>query len=228
MRYHNIVEGTFLERPNRFIALVNLDGSTVRCHVKNTGRCKEILIRGTRVLLEKADEPSNRKTGYDLVAAYKGDLLINIDSQAPNAVALESLENILGPLNVVKPEYRIGDSRIDIYAESGDTHYLVEVKGVTLENHGIALFPDAKTSRGLKHVRELKESIDAGYTPIVLFIIQLKGMEHFEPNYDMDPEFGKALKDAQAKGVKILAYDCLVRKDSLILDETVPVKISSE
>lgn len=225
MRYANVCRGVFIERPNRFIAMVEIDGRIERCHVKNTGRCKEILIKGVDVVLSVSDDPK-RSTKYDLIAVYKGDMLINIDSQAPNKAAVEAFETIFGKMDLIRPEYKIDDSRIDIYAESGKERYLVEVKGVTLEKNGTVLFPDAPTERGLKHVRELTKTAGEGYYSYVLFIVQMKGVTHFEPNYEMHREFGEALEKASKNGVGILAYYCRVTEDSMTVDSRIPVVLA--
>ncbi len=222
MEYGEVVSGTFIERPNRFIAVVDVDGRTERCHVKNTGRCKELLIPGVKVVLEKQASAS-RSTAYDLIAVYKGGMLVNIDSQAPNSVATESIGRIIGPVDFVKPEYTFGDSRIDIYAESSGIKYLMEVKGVTLEDNGIVLFPDAPTERGVKHLKELTRAAGEGYKTCVLFIVQMEKADHFEPNYAMHREFGEALETAAAAGVSVRAFTCIVDPGSMVLDKEIPV-----
>lgn len=220
MKYDNIIEGKFLSRPNRFIAYVEIDGKTEIAHVKNTGRCKELLIEGARVFLEVSSNPE-RKTKYDLIAVYKGDNLINMDSQAPNKVALEFVREQFKNAKI-KPEYTYGNSRIDICV-NGNT--LIEVKGVTLENNGIAMFPDAPTERGIKHINELIKAREAGYESYILFVIQMKGISEFKPNYKTHKEFGEALKDAENAGVKILAYDCTVTPTTLKIDAPVCVNL---
>lgn len=222
MKYDNVVRGTFLERPNRFIAMVLIDGNIERCHVKNTGRCKELLIRGATVVLQYFNSVK-RSTDYDLIAVYKGDLLINMDSQAPNKVAEESLKDIFGSLDTIKREIRYGNSRFDLYAEKDGRKIFVEVKGVTLENDGICMFPDAPTERGVKHVRGLIEAKSDGYETYVLFIIQMNGMKMFKPNYETHFEFGRALEDAEKSGVGIIARGCVVTEDSLTMGKEVPV-----
>jgi sugar fermentation stimulation protein A len=222
MHYENVCRGRFVERPNRFIAFVDIDGKTERCHVKNTGRCKEILTEGSTVVLNKPSS-KGRSTAYDVIAVYKNDLLINIDSQAPNEVVAESFEKIVGSVDTIRREFTFGDSRIDIYAESGSRRILAEVKGVTLENDGIAIFPDAPTERGLKHVRELEHSISKGFEPYLVFLVQMSGMKHFSPNYEMQEEFGTEVEKAAEAGVKVVAYGCIVSEDSLTLGEPVPV-----
>ncbi|MCL2295698.1 MAG: DNA/RNA nuclease SfsA [Methanomassiliicoccaceae archaeon] len=225
MRYPKTVSGTFIERPNRFIAYVEINGKKEKCHVKNTGRCKELLIPGTRAVLAVSDNPG-RSTAYDLVSVYKGGMLVNIDSQAPNKVVLESIRSIPGFEHVdeVRPEHTYGNSRIDIFARSGDTKKLLEVKGVTLEKDGTALFPDAPTERGLKHVKELEASLEDGYEAYIMFLIQMAGPTVFSPNYDMHYEFASAVESAHRSGVKILAYDCAVTEDRISLGSPVRVK----
>lgn len=221
MKYGEIVHGVFIERPNRFIAMVDVNGVVEKCHVKNTGRCKELLIPGAKVLLEHFNSP-NRKTAYDLVSVYKGEMLVNIDSQAPNKIALESLEQIIGKYDYVKPEYTIGDSRIDIYAESNGKKYLIEVKGVTLETDGHCRFPDAPTERGIKHIRELRKAKAEGYDAYVLFIVQMAGMKVFSPNYQTHLQFGIELEQAVDDGVGVLVYGCDVSEGVVTLGKSIP------
>lgn len=223
MRYNNIIEGKFLSRPNRFIAYVEIDGQREIAHVKNTGRCKELLLEGARVFLEVSDNPE-RKTKYDLVAVYKGDTLVNMDSQAPNKVALEFIKEMY-PSAKIKPEYTYGNSRIDICVNDKT---LIEVKGVTLENSGVAMFPDAPTERGVKHIYELIKAKNNGYDSYILFVIQMKGIKEFKPNYKTHREFGNALKMAEKAGVKILAYDCTATLDTLKIDAPVSINLSED
>ena len=223
MKYEKIIEGKFLSRPNRFIAYVEIEGKAEIAHVKNTGRCKELLTEGARVFLEVSSNPE-RKTKYDLVAVYKGDILINMDSQAPNKVALEFIKEQFKNAKI-KPEYTYGNSRIDIYVEKDGKKSLIEVKGVTLENNGIAMFPDAPTERGIKHINELIKARDDGYDSYILFVIQMKGIKEFKPNYKTHKEFGEALKGAENAGVKILAYDCTVTPTTLKIDAPVCVNL---
>lgn len=226
MKYNNIREGIFRERPNRFIAFVTIDGKTETCHVKNTGRCRELLVPGAKVYLEKSTNP-NRKTAYDLIAVEKGKLLINMDSQIPNGAAEEWMRrgNLFPQDALVQREKTYGNSRFDIYAEYGKRRAFVEVKGVTLEEDGIVRFPDAPTARGVKHVMELVECIRDGYEAYLLFVIQMKGVKWFEPNTVTHPEFAQALIEAEKAGVKILAYDCVVTADSIAIDEQVEVRM---
>lgn len=219
MRYPNVVPALFIARTNRFIAIVDIDGETETVHVRNTGRCKEILIPGTKVFLVESDNP-DRKTRYDLISAYKGELLINIDTSAPNKVFGEyiSESNLFGEDAMVFPERKHGDSRFDFYVESGDRRIFAEVKGVTLEEDGVCRFPDAPTERGLKHLRELKECVQEGYEAYVVFVVQVKGMKVFTPNYDTHPEFGMTLKEVEKAGVRVLVLGCTVTEDSLEID----------
>ena len=226
MKYGKIVEGKFISRPNRFVAHVEIDGKEEIVHVKNTGRCKELLIEGARVFLEESSNPE-RKTKFDLVAVYKGDILVNIDSQVPNKVALEFLKEsgMFSSEAKFKPEYKIGASRIDIFVSDGERRALIEVKGVTLEREGVAMFPDAPTERGVKHINELIEAKKQGYESYILFVIQMKGIKSFTPNYETHKEFGEALKKAKDAGVKILAYDCIVGTDVLKIDKPITVDL---
>lgn len=213
MKYREIVEGIFIDRPNRFIAHVDIEGVVNTVHVKNTGRCKELLIPKTPVRLEVSDNP-NRKTLYDLVAVYKKNFgWINMDSQAPNKVVKEWLET--KGYDYIKPEYKYGDSRIDFYMRKGNQEYLMEVKGCTLEIDGMGYFPDAPTTRGIKHLRELIKAKRAGYECAVAFVIQMEGINEVRPNIDTHPEFGVALQEAKEAGVKILYLTCKVGRDTL-------------
>lgn len=213
MRYREIVEGIFIDRPNRFIAHVDIEGVVNTVHVKNTGRCKELLIPKTPVRLEVSDNP-NRKTLYDLVAVYKKNFgWINMDSQAPNKVVKEWLET--KDYDYIKPEYKYGDSRIDFYMRKGNQEYLMEVKGCTSEIDGIGYFPDAPTTRGIKHLRELIKAKRAGYECAIAFVIQMEGINEVRPNIDTHPEFGVALQEAKEAGVKILYLTCKVGRDTL-------------
>jgi len=237
--YNNIHKGIFRSRPNRFIAEVEIDGRLERCHVKNTGRCKELLVPGAVVYLNQTDNP-NRTTKYDLVAVYKGSSLVNadglapnlvnIDSQAPNHVFREYLQagRYIDGITTIKPEAKYGSSRFDFYIETNDRKIFIEVKGVTLEKDGIALFPDAPTQRGIKHLNELAQCIQDGFEAHVVFIIQLKSVRHFTPNYETHPEFGAALIKAHAAGVKISALDCIVTSNSLTVDCLVPIMLDNK
>lgn len=226
MRYDNIHKGKFLSRPNRFIANVEIDGKAEVCHVKNTGRCKELLVEGCTVWLERSDSES-RKTAFDLVAVEKGDRLINMDSQAPNKAVGEWLrENRpFGEGFSVYPEKKYGNSRFDFYLESQDRKIFMEVKGCTLEKDGVVLFPDAPTLRGVKHIEELSNCLDEGYEAYIMILVQMSDVKYFTPNYDTHPEFGEALEKASRKGVKILCYDCNVTHDSMTVGKPVKVKL---
>ena len=245
MKYDKIVEAKFIERENRFVARVELpDGEVSRAHVKNTGRCRELLLPGADVYLEDhAGHMGNRKMRYSLVAVRKevdGDrkILINMDSQAPNQVVFEALSEerlqlpgTEGPLRLLQREKTCGDSRLDVYAEfdpvkAGNRQKaFIEVKGVTLEEDGIARFPDAPTERGIKHIHELEHLAADGFLSYIIFVIQMKGVYRFEPNDSTHAAFGDALRSAADRGVRVLAYDCIVTSDSLRLDAPVPIKL---
>ncbi len=223
MRYPNICRGTFLDRPNRFVAHVMLDGRTETCHVKNTGRCRELLLPGAAVWLCRSDDPG-RKTAFDLVAVEKGDRLINIDAQAPNAVFAEWARSgrFLPDLTLLRREVSWGASRFDFYYETPGERGFVEVKGVTLEQDGAALFPDAPTERGVRHVQELTACRAEGFRAHLFFVIQMEHVRSFSPNDRTHPAFGAALR--AAAGVRLHAHTCSVTPDSLTLTEhTVPV-----
>lgn len=226
MRYTNIHKGTFISRPNRFIANVMIDGREEVCHVKNTGRCRELLVEGCTVWLEHSDSES-RKTAFDLVAVEKGHRLINMDSQAPNKAVVEWLreKNPFGEGFCVYPERKYGNSRFDFYMESQNRKIFMEVKGCTLEKDGVVLFPDAPTLRGVKHIRELSRCLDEGYEAYIMILVQMSDVKYFTPNYDTHPEFGEALEKAAQKGVKILCYDCDVTPDSMTVGKPVEVKL---
>ena len=225
MKYERITAGTFLVRPNRFIAHVDIDGRTETVHVKNTGRCRELLVPGARVYLAQGANPA-RRTRYDLVAVWKGTRLINMDSQAPNAAALEWLRagNVFPAGTEIRPEYTYGDSRFDIAAFTPELA-LLEVKGVTLERDGVALFPDAPTARGTKHLRELARFAASGGRAYILFVIQMQDVDHFAPNEATDPAFASALRAARDAGVRILAYDCHVTPESMTIRAPVPARL---
>ena len=213
MRYRNTVKGTFLDRPNRFIAHVLINGKSETVHVKNTGRCRELLLPGAEVWMEKSENPS-RKTAYDLIAVRKGGgLLVNIDSQAPNKVVGEWLET-KGFTEII-PEYTYGNSRIDFYMEKGEEKYLLEVKGCTLEKDGIGYFPDAPTERGVKHLRELVRAAAESYRATVAFVIQMDGVTEVRPNTETHPAFGAALQEARERGVEVVFLQCHVEPDVL-------------
>lgn len=227
MVYENIVQGIFVKRPNRFIAHVLIDGKEEIAHVKNTGRCKELLVPGAKVILEDCSHNPNRKTKYSLISVWKGDMLVNMDSQVPNAVVYDALKTnkIKGfeEITSIKREISFENSRFDIYFESGNEKGFVEVKGVTLEDNGIAMFPDAPTKRGKKHVLEMVDAVKKGYGGVIFFLIQMKGPKKFRPNWEMDKDFSDAVKFAQENGVEIMAYDSIVTENSIVLDNTVEI-----
>ncbi|MBR5521197.1 MAG: DNA/RNA nuclease SfsA [Oscillospiraceae bacterium] len=221
MKYTNIVQGIFISRPNRFIAKVEIENIEHTVHVKNTGRCKELLIPGVTVYLQYSDNPA-RKTAYDLIAVQKGHRVINMDSQAPNTVFREwATQNYPGA--VIKRETTYKDSRFDCFISDGEDKIFTEVKGVTLEEDGYVRFPDAPTERGIKHIRGLIDAVANGYKAQVFFVIQMEDVKSFSPNYDTQPRFGQALKEARDMGVNILAYSCKVTPESLEIDKPVPV-----
>lgn len=226
MKYENTKRAVFLDRPNRFIAHVDLNGQTETVHVKNTGRCKELLIPGTEVILEESVNPA-RKTKYDLICVNKSGRWINMDSQVPNKAAVEWIRaGRLFPEEVtLKTEKVYGNSRFDIYVESPCRKAFIEVKGVTLEENDIARFPDAPTQRGVKHVEELIRCQEDGYEAYLLFVIQMKGIREFEPNWSTHPQFGEVLQKAQNAGVHLLAYDCLIREDYIEIQDPVPIRL---
>lgn len=224
MRYESIVKGEFLERPNRFIAICNINGVEEVCHVKNTGRCKELLIKGATVYLQKNNNP-NRKTQYDLIAVRKGDKLINMDSQVVNYVFLEYVNNLFDDIILVKPECKYGNSRIDVYIETKNDKIFIEVKGVTLENDGVVSFPDAPTERGIKHLKELQKAVTEGYKAYVVFVVQMSDVKYFEPNRKTHPEFAEELRNAYENGVIPLAFECNVAPDEIIISKEITVKI---
>lgn len=223
MKYENVLPGRFLCRPNRFVAHVEIEGNLEIVHVKNTGRCRELLPEGAQVWCQKSDNP-DRKTKYDLICVQKGKRLINMDSQAPNAVAGEWLRSGgFGNVSQVRPEVAYGGSRFDFAFQKDGKPCFMEVKGVTLENDGICAFPDAPTLRGTKHLRELTQAAQAGYGAYVLFVIQMENVRYMHPNDATDPEFAAALRQAVQAGVNVMAMDCLVTKDRMTLHKSVRV-----
>lgn len=230
MRYDHIEKAVFLERPNRFIARVLSDGREVICHVKNTGRCRELLVPQAQVLIQHHPDAAalGRKTEYSLIGVRKetpnGTILINMDSQAPNQLAYDWLSEDAS-ISALCREVTYGGSRFDLAFTRNDRPSFMEVKGVTLENGGVACFPDAPTLRGVKHLLELKHAAQEGYAAYVLFVIQMKGVREFMPNMATHPEFGETLKEAAAAGVNVLAYDCLVTEDTIRIDKPVPVSL---
>ncbi len=232
MKYKNVIEAEFMSRPNRFIARVKINGVEETVHVKNTGRCKELLVPGAKVYLEPETNPA-RKTKYDLIAVEKrldnGEAkLINMDSQIPNAVAGEWLpeSGLFSKSAKYKREVGFGNSRFDFYVEDGERKAFLEVKGVTLENDGAVLFPDAPTERGVKHLNELAYCIECGYEAYLLFVVQMKNVKYFTPNTKTHPEFAEALWAAYQKGVKIFAFDCVVEPDSITAADMVEIFFS--
>jgi len=231
MKYENIVEAIFVKRPNRFISHCLVDGACVIAHVKNTGRCAELLIAGVTVYLEYAPS-STRKTDYSLIAVVKGNRLINMDSQAPNKIALEGLKSgrielpgLSGEISLIRQEYKYQTSRFDLYVETEKEKVLIEVKGVTLEVADVVMFPDAPTARGDKHVNELMAALQDGYLTYVIFIVQMSGVDYFTPNVERDPLLAKSLKKACDAGVGILAYDCHVKPDEIWVNGVVRVEL---
>lgn len=226
MHYERIEEAVFLSRPNRFLAQVRTAGGEEVCHVKNTGRCRELLIPGTRIWVQRNDNPS-RKTALDLIAAEKAGKVVNMDSQIPNKVAEEWIRSghLFEEPRLIRPETRYGDSRFDLYLENAESRMFLEVKGVTLEEDGVARFPDAPTLRGVKHIQELIRCREEGYRTGILFVIQMKGVRYLEPNDRTHPEFGEALRRADRAGVEILAVDCRVTPESILADARVDVRL---
>ena len=226
MIYGKIKEGIFLRRPNRFISYVIVDGVEEKVHVKNTGRCKELLIEGARVILEEGISPK-RKTKYSIIAVYKGNILINMDSQIPNVLVEEALKEAkikeIGHVDYVKREVKYLNSRFDIYYEKGPEKGFIEVKGVTLEKNGDVYFPDAPTERGKKHVLELVKAVEEGYKSWIFFVVQLKCGGVFRPNYKTDQSFAENLIYAYKKGVNIIAYDCNVYENKLFINKNIEV-----
>ena len=225
MIYNNIYPGEFISRPNRFIANVNIDGRPEVCHVKNTGRCRELLIPGAPVYVQRS-ERQERKTKYDLISVYKGDMLINIDSQAPNRVFGEwAGGGYFGAPSLIRPECRYKNSRFDFYIETAGRKIFVEVKGVTLEENGTLLFPDAPTERGVKHIHELCDAVSAGYEAYIFFIAQMERAELFRPNRRTHPEFADALLHASKSGVNVACLNCRVTPDTLEIIDFIKIEV---
>ncbi|MBE6785842.1 MAG: DNA/RNA nuclease SfsA [Ruminococcaceae bacterium] len=224
MKYNSIIKGEFIKRLNRFVALCRIDSEDIYCHVKNTGRCKEILVEGAECFLEVSSNPQ-RKYGYSLVTVKKGERLINIDSQAPNKAVGEFLKEgkLFSDISFIQPEKTYGNSRFDFYFEHGGKKAFLEVKGVTLEKDGAVFFPDAPTERGTKHLNELCDCIEQGYEAYAFFVVQMKNVKAFSPNDSTDFAFGKALRAAADKGVKIICYDCSVTENEMLIEAAVPV-----
>lgn len=226
MKYSNIEKGIFRSRPNRFIAHIEINGREEVVHVKNTGRCRELLPEGAEVFCQRSDKPE-RKTAFDLISVIKGDRLINMDSQAPNKVFYEwaAAGKFIPDPDYIKPEYKWGNSRFDFYIEKGERRCLVEVKGCTLEFDGECFFPDAPTERGVKHINELIKAAEEGFECYVFFVVQMKNVKNIAPNDSTHPQFGEALRLAAKKGVKVIAYDCNVNSDTLEIADRVEVKL---
>ena len=226
MEYINTLTAFFVNRINRFTAVVNVDGNDEICHVKNTGRLKELLKSGARVILEKHDD-AKRKTKYSLIAVKTENGFVNIDSQAPNKVFYEWVKqgHFCDGVTLIKPETTYGNSRFDCYIEAGNRKIFVEVKGVTLNRDGVALFPDAPTERGVKHLRELCKCTLDGYEAYIVFVAQMKGIHSFSPNIETHKEFGDALKECEKSRVNILCYDCIVTESTLKIDNKIPIKL---
>ena len=226
MHYPDIQQAVFLSRPNRFIAHIEVEGRQEICHVKNTGRCRELLTDRAVIYVQHHDD-AKRKTKYSLIAVQKGGLLINMDSQAPNKVVEEWLRRAepFGKTVQLKPECKHGDSRFDFYLETEQDKMFIEVKGVTLEVNGVARFPDAPTERGVKHLHELANCIGQGYKAAVIFVVQMTGVKYFEPNRATHAAFADALKQAAAAGVQVLAYECSVQPDELVLTAPIPIQL---
>lgn len=226
MKYQNTRKAIFISRPNRFIAHILIEGREEICHVKNTGRCKELLIPGAEIYVQEFEE-AKRKTKYDLMSVYKGQKLVNIDSQAPNKIFREWVgrKQFFGEYAVIRPEYKYGQSRFDFYIESGTRKILIEVKGVTLEESRMALFPDAPTERGVKHVQELEQALNHGMEAYLFFIIQMQGVRNVSPNWQTHPAFGNALTQAEKTGLKIMALDCELGEDWIVAKDFVEVKL---
>ena len=227
MQYQNVKFGIFESRPNRFIANIQQDGESIVCHVKNTGRCRELLTERAIVYVQQHND-SKRKTKYSLIAVHKGNILINMDSQAPNKAVAEWLteKQPFGEVKVMKPECRHGNSRFDFYVETEKRKIFIEVKGVTLENDGIAMFPDAPTARGVKHLHELTDCLRQGYEAAAIFVIQFTGAKLFVPNYATHPEFAQALRAAKAAGVQVMALECTVTAESMCIGKSVPLQLT--
>ena len=226
MHYENMVPGIFLERPNRFVAHVEIQGKTHIVHVKNTGRCRELLPSGAKVWCQKSGNPA-RKTAYDLISVQKGSRIINMDSQAPNAAAKEwLLGGGLGEISNLRAETTYRQSRFDFSFDRNGKRCFLEVKGVTLENQGVCAFPDAPTLRGSKHLQELICAAQSGFEAYVLFVIQMDNVRYLQPNWETDPAFSARLRDAASAGVNLLAMDCAVTPDSMVIGKPVEIRLT--
>lgn len=226
MKYYNIKQGIFKKRENRFIAYVEINGKIEKCHVKNTGRCKELLVKNVVVFVEE-NFSQKRKTRFSLISVVKNGIIINMDSQAPNKVIYEWLKSggLFSDITFLRSEVKFQNSRFDFYVERSEKKVFIEVKGVTLEENGIVRFPDAPTKRGIKHIYELCEALKKGYDSYIIFVVQMNDVLWFEPNYKTHPEFGEALKTAQKQGVNIIVVNCNVGIDFIIVDKQVEIKL---
>lgn len=226
MIYKNIKPAKFISRPNRFIANIEINGNYEICHVKNTGRCREFLIQGADIFVQEFDSIT-RKTKYDLISVYKKDCLINMDSQVTNKVIQEWMQDgfLFENISLIKPESKYKNSRFDFYVEAGARKIYIEVKGVTLEEDGVVMFPDAPTERGVKHLRELEECMEEGFEAFVIFVIQMSDVKVFKANEEMHKAFAETLARVHHKGVQVLAYECLVTENSIKISKQVPVVI---
>ncbi len=231
MKYQNVTDGIFISRPNRFTAVVSVGGQEQTVHVRNTGRCRELLVPGARVILEHHSDyrETGRKTEYSLVAVYKGEMLINLDSQAPNRAAEEWLRRYAEEwpdydIHDIRREVVYGNSRFDLAFATSKRSAFMEVKGVTLERDGVAMFPDAPTERGVRHLLGLAEAAGQGYLAYILFVIQMKGVNCFVPNRETHERFARLLREVHLRGVHVMAYDCRVREDGFEIDEPVEVR----
>lgn len=229
MIYNNIREAVFIKRLNRFVAEIEINGKTELCHVKNTGRCAELLIKGCTAYVEESDD-NKRKTKYSLICVIKNGILINTDSQAPNKAVGEWLKEggLFGGCDVLKAERTYKNSRFDFYAEIGKRRIFIEVKGVTLEDDGVVRFPDAPTERGIKHLNELCECVKQGYEAYIIFVIQMSSAKYFEPNRQNGDDFYIALKNAVNNNVKAIAYNCIVKPDFIKINEEVEVRLGDK
>lgn len=232
MKYNKIVEGLFLERPNRFIAKVLIDGKEETVHVKNTGRCKELLIPGTKIILEDCSHNKKRKTKYSIISVWKDNILVNMDSQVPNKVVFDAVKqnkiHNISHISHIKREVTFDKSRFDIFFENENKKGFIEIKGVTLEKNGISMFPDAPTDRGTKHVLEMIKAVNEGYRGIIFFLIQMKGPYLFKLNWKMDPKFSQAIKLASENGVEIMAYDSIVSPNSISIGNKIEIDLSQK
>ncbi len=228
MKYENIKKGRFIKRPNRFIAHIEIDNKIEICHVKNTGRCKELLIPEKSIVYVQESDNPKRKTKFSLIAVEKGNRIINMDSQVPNKAVYEFIESgkLFHKVTYIKPEKTYKNSRFDLYVETEDNRRIfIEVKGVTLEENQVVRFPDAPSERAVKHVNELCECVEEGFEAYVFFVIQMKDVLYFEPNYETHKKFAEALVNAEKRGVNILAYDCNVTPDSIVINNSVKVNL---